>query len=438
MKSWTSRPVPPLPGTAAAPRVFDTSTGGPEELTARDGRAGLYVCGITPYDATHMGHAATYVTFDLLQRVWRDAGFAVDYVQNVTDVDDPLLERANATGVDWRELAESQTELFRTDMAALNVLPPDHYVGATEAVEWIVPAVERLVERGLAYRVPAGTGQDGEPAPAGDVYFDVDAAGRLRAEDPDAWVVGGTCRLEGDRDGMLPLFADHGGDPDRTGKRDPLDPLLWRVERPGEPSWDGASLGAGRPGWHIECSVIALRHLPQPFTVQGGGSDLAFPHHDMGAGHSYALSGTPMAEHYVHTAMVGLDGEKMSKSKGNLVLVSTLRRAGVDPAAIRLAILSNHYRTDWFWTEDLLEQSQRRLATWREAAAKPETAGADAMLEAVRAALAEDLNAPAALIAVDAWAARNLGGAAARGTAASAQDTELARSTVEALLGVVL
>ncbi|RLY95043.1 cysteine--1-D-myo-inosityl 2-amino-2-deoxy-alpha-D-glucopyranoside ligase [Kocuria tytonicola] len=438
MKSWTSRPVPPLPGAAAAPRVFDTSTGEPEELAARDGRAGLYVCGITPYDATHMGHAATYVTFDLLQRVWRDAGFAVDYVQNVTDVDDPLLERANATGVDWRELAESQTELFRTDMAALNVLPPDHYVGATEAVEWIVPAVERLVERGLAYRVPAGTGQDGEPAPAGDVYFDVGAAGRLRTEDPDAWVVGGTCRLEGDRDGMLPLFTDHGGDPDRTGKRNPLDPLLWRVERPGEPAWDGASLGAGRPGWHIECSVIALRHLPQPFTVQGGGSDLAFPHHDMGAGHSYALSGTPMAEHFVHTAMVGLDGEKMSKSKGNLVLVSTLRRAGVDPAAIRLAILSNHYRTDWFWTEDLLEQSQRRLATWREAAAKPETAGADAMLEAVRAALAEDLNAPAALIAVDAWAARNLGGAATRGTAASAQDTELARSTVEALLGIVL
>ncbi|MDO4919502.1 cysteine--1-D-myo-inosityl 2-amino-2-deoxy-alpha-D-glucopyranoside ligase [Kocuria sp.] len=438
MKSWSSRPVPQLPGSAPAPRVHDTRTGGPEELRAHDGRAGLYVCGITPYDATHMGHAATYVTFDLLQRAWRDAGYAVDYVQNVTDVDDPLLERADATGVDWRELAESQTELFRTDMNALNVLPPDHYVGATEAVERIVPAVEDLVARGLAYRVPAGTGQDGEPTPAGDVYFDVDAAGRLRADDDAAWVVGSTCRLTGDRERMLPLFEGHGGDPDRTGKRDPLDPLLWRVERPGEPSWDGASLGAGRPGWHIECSVIALQYLPRPFTVQGGGSDLAFPHHDMGAGHSYALSGTPMAEHFVHTAMVGLDGEKMSKSRGNLVLVSTLRRAGVDPAAIRLAILANHYRTDWFWTDELLEQSQRRLATWREAAAKPETAGADAMLEAVRAALGEDLNAPAALIAVDAWAARNLGGAAARGAAASSEDRQLARDTVEALLGVVL
>ena len=438
MKSWTSRPVPSLPGGSAAPRVFDTSTGEMEPLEARAGRAGLYVCGITPYDATHMGHAATYVAFDLLQRAWRDAGYAVDYVQNVTDVDDPLLERANATGVDWRELAASQTELFRTDMAALNVLPPDHYVGATEAVEWIVPAVERLVERGLAYRVPVGADQGGQPAPGEDVYFDVDAAGRLRDDDPDAWVVGSTCRLRGDRDAMLPLFADHGGDPDRAGKKDPLDPLLWRAERPGEPSWDGGSLGAGRPGWHIECSVIALRYLPRPFTVQGGGSDLAFPHHDMGAGHSYALSGEQMAEHYVHTAMVGLDGEKMSKSKGNLVLVSSLRASGVDPAAIRLAILANHYRTDWFWTDDLLEQAQRRLETWRRATAKPETAGAEALLDAVRAALTEDLNSPAALVAVDAWAARNLGGAAARGAAASSQDTELARSTVEALLGVVL
>ncbi|WP_068467440.1 cysteine--1-D-myo-inosityl 2-amino-2-deoxy-alpha-D-glucopyranoside ligase [Kocuria varians] len=436
MKSWPSRPVPELPGTSPVPRVFDTSTGAPEPMAPRDGRAGLYVCGITPYDATHMGHAATYVAFDLLNRVWRDGGFTVEYVQNVTDVDDPLLERANATGVDWRELAASQTELFRTDMTALNVLAPDHYVGATEAVEWIVPAVERLVERGLAYRVPAGTGQDGEPAPAGDVYFDVDAAGRLRADDPDAWVVGSTCRL--DRDEMMPLFADHGGDPDRTGKRDALDPLLWRVERPGEPSWDGGTLGRGRPGWHIECTVIALKYLPTPFTVQGGGSDLAFPHHDMGAGHAYALSHEPMAEHYVHTAMVGLDGEKMSKSKGNLVLVSSLRAQGVDPAAIRLAILSNHYRTDWFWTDELLELSQRRLARWREAASKGETAGAQPLLEAVRAALAEDLDAPAALIAVDAWAARNLGGAAARGPEASAQDTELARAGIEALLGIEL
>lgn len=426
MKSWSTPAPPAVPSRPDRLRLHDTATGRTRHPGNDAQRASLYVCGITPYDATHLGHASTYVAFDLLHRYWRAAGLEVAYVQNVTDVDDPLLERAEATGVDWRALAEEQTDLFRADMAALEVLAPDHYVGATEAVGLVVDAVETMLAAGRAYRVPGG---DGEPD--GDVYFDVRAA-----QSATDWRLGQVSAMGLDE--MAAVFPERGGDPDRPGKRDPLDPLLWRVERPGEPAWDGGSLGAGRPGWHIECSVIALRHLPRPFTVQGGGSDLAFPHHDMGAGHSYALSGEPMAEHFVHTAMVGLDGEKMSKSKGNLVLVSALRQQGVDPAAIRVAILSHHYRTDWFWTEDLLEQSRRRLATWREAAAKPETAGADAMLEAVRAALGEDLNAPAALIAVDAWAARNLGGAAARGRAASSEDTRLARDTVEALLGIVL
>jgi len=435
MKSWSARPVPELPGTAPTPSVYDSRQQRKVPLPAEH-EAGLYVCGITPYDATHMGHAATYVAFDLLIRAWNDAAQHVTYVQNVTDVDDPLLERAEATGVDWRELAEEQTELFRTDMSALNVIPPARYVGATESIEWIVPAVEGLIDRGLAYRVPGGVDEDGTEQPDGDVYFDVNAAGQLKETDPDAWVVGDVCGLS--REEMLPLFAERGGDPERDGKHDVLDPLLWRVNRPGEPEWDGASLGAGRPGWHIECSLISLKYLPTPFTVQGGGSDLAFPHHEMGAGHSYALSGQPMAEHFVHTSMVGLDGEKMSKSKGNLVLVSKLRERGVDPSAIRLAILANHYRIDWFWTDDLLTQAERRLATWRAAAAKPETAGAEALLEAVRAGLADDLNAPAAVIAVDAWAARNLAGAAARGAGASSEDRQLAIDLIESRLGVVL
>lgn len=435
MKSWSARPVPQLPGTAPVPAVHDTRLRTQVRLPETP-QVGLYVCGITPYDATHMGHAATYVAFDLLNRAWRDAGQTVTYVQNVTDVDDPLLERADATGVDWRELAREQTELFRADMSALNVVAPEHYVAATEVVDWIVPAVERLVERGLAYRVPGTTEANGGRGPDGDVYFDVDAAGQLRREDPDAWVLGEICGLN--REEMLPLFAERGGDPERPGKRDPLDPLLWRVHRAGEPSWEGAGLGEGRPGWHIECSLISLKYLPAPFTVQGGGCDLVFPHHDMGAGHSYALSGKPMAEHFMHTAMVGLDGEKMSKSKGNLVLVSKLRERGVDPAAIRLAILAQHYRTDWFWTDELLRRAERRLAAWRAAAAKPDTAGAAALLEAVRSALAEDLNAPAALAAVDAWVARNTAGAAARGAEASSEDRQLARDLVEARLGVVL
>ncbi|MEO8283523.1 MAG: cysteine--1-D-myo-inosityl 2-amino-2-deoxy-alpha-D-glucopyranoside ligase, partial [Pseudarthrobacter sp.] len=334
MKSWTSRPVPVLPGTMPAIRLFDTALGREVGLPA-SGEQSMYVCGITPYDATHMGHAASYVAFDLLNRVWRDAGLKVAYVQNVTDVDDPLLERATATGVDWRDLAASQIDLFQTDMEALNVIAPDHYVGAVESVNLIVPAIERLLQLGLAYRVAGAAGE-----PDGDVYYDVEAAGKQSIA-PDAWTLGSISRL-GEAE-MLELFAERGGDPGRAGKRQALDPLLWRVARDGEPSWPGGELGQGRPGWHIECTVIAQQYLPAPFTVQGGGSDLIFPHHEMGAGHAYSLAGVPLAHHYAHAGMVGLDGEKMSKSKGNLVLVSKLRADGDEPAAIRLAILAHHY-----------------------------------------------------------------------------------------------
>ncbi|ALU40143.1 cysteine--1-D-myo-inosityl 2-amino-2-deoxy-alpha-D-glucopyranoside ligase [Kocuria flava] len=420
MRAWSARPVPDLPGEAPLPVVQDTRLRRAVALPRQE-RASLYVCGITPYDATHMGHAATYVAFDLLHRAWLDAGTPVDYVQNVTDVDDPLLERAAATGVDWRELAAEQTELFRTDMAALNVLPPQHYVGATESVAWIVPAVEQLLERGTAYRVP-GTG--GEPD--GDVYFDVEAAGG------QAWTLGEISGLDADQ--MLPLFAERGGDPERPGKRHRLDPLLWRAARDGEPSWDGGGLGPGRPGWHIECSLIALHHLPAPFTVQGGGSDLVFPHHEMGAGHCSALTGRPMAEHFLHTGMVGLEGEKMSKSRGNLVLVSRLRAEGVEPAAIRTAILAHRYREDWSWTALGLATAVARLDTWRRALGVAPAGSAAPLLERVRAALAEDLDAPAALAALDDWAAAALTGTAE----ASAEDAGLVRALVEARLGLVL
>jgi L-cysteine:1D-myo-inositol 2-amino-2-deoxy-alpha-D-glucopyranoside ligase len=387
----------------------------------------MYVCGITPYDATHMGHAATYVAFDLLNRIWRDAGVQVTYVQNVTDIDDPLLERAARDGVDWRTLAADQTALLHRDMEALNVVGPEHFIGAVESIGWIVPEVEKLVADGLAYPVP---GLDG--GPDGDVYFDAEAASALPGAPDGPWWLGQISGL--DAAGMLPLFAERGGDPDRPGKRHPLDPLLWRVERDGEPSWPGGSLGAGRPGWHIECTVIAQRFLPAPFTVQGGGSDLIFPHHEMGAGHAYALSGKELATHYAHTGMVGLDGEKMSKSKGNLVLVSRLRQQGVEPAAIRLAILANHYRSDWFWTEDLLAAGERRLAAWRSALVKAPAGTAAPLVDALRAALADDLDAPRALAAVDAWAADSMAAACPPSSA----DAALAGEGIEALLGVVL
>jgi L-cysteine:1D-myo-inositol 2-amino-2-deoxy-alpha-D-glucopyranoside ligase len=290
----------------------------------------------------------------------------------------------------------------------------------------IVPAIERLLHQGLAYRVNGTAGE-----PDGDVYYDVEAAGK-HAVGVEAWTLGAVSGLPEAE--MLELFAERGGDPGRAGKRQALDPLLWRVARDGEPSWPGGELGEGRPGWHIECTVIAQKYLPAPFTVQGGGSDLVFPHHEMGAGHAYSLSGVPLAEHFAHAGMVGLDGEKMSKSKGNLVLVSQLRAAGEEPAAIRLAILAHHYRSDWSWTAEGFEEAKTRLETWRAAVAAAPAGTATGLIGQMREALANDLDAPAAVAAVDRWAetARNNAGNA------SEADRTLVRDAINALLGVEL
>jgi L-cysteine:1D-myo-inositol 2-amino-2-deoxy-alpha-D-glucopyranoside ligase len=409
MHAWPASDVPALPGTGRPLRLHDTPTGGLVSVepgpTAR-----IYVCGITPYDATHMGHAATYNAFDLVQRVWLDQKRQVQYVQNVTDVDDPLLERAQQTGQDWTALAERETALFREDMSALRLLPPAHYIGAVEAIPGIVPLVERLRDAGAAYELD------------GDVYFSV-------GSDPHFGSVSGL-----DAATMRTLSAERGGDPDRAGKKNPLDPMLWRAAREGEPSWDGGSLGPGRPGWHIECVAIALDHLGMGFDVQGGGSDLAFPHHEMGASHAQVLTGSyPFAKAYVHAGMVGLDGEKMSKSKGNLVFVSRLREQGVDPAAIRLALLAHHYRADWEWTDAVPAEAVARLGRWRAAVSRPDGPPAQSVLDEVRAALADDLDAPRALAAVDAWAAEQEAGG---GTDTGAPG--LVSRLVDALLGVAL
>ncbi|MFD3547657.1 cysteine--1-D-myo-inosityl 2-amino-2-deoxy-alpha-D-glucopyranoside ligase [Streptomyces sp. NPDC058655] len=409
MHAWPASEVPALPGKGRDLTIHDTATQG--TITLAPGPvARIYVCGITPYDATHIGHAATYNAFDLVQRVWLDTKRQVHYVQNVTDVDDPLLERARRDGHDWTELAQRETALFREDMTALRMLPPQHYIGAVEAIPGIVPLVERLRDAGAAYELD------------GDVYFSVES-------DPH---FGGVSNL--DADAMRLLSAERGGDPERPGKKNPLDPMLWMAARPGEPSWDGGSLGRGRPGWHIECVAIALDHLGMGFDIQGGGSDLAFPHHEMGASHAQVLTGEfPMAAAYVHAGMVGLGGEKMSKSRGNLVFVSALRRAGVDPAAIRLALLSRHYRADWEWTDEVLAEAVARLERWRAAVSRPDGLPADALVEEVREALSNDLDAPAALAAVDRWVELQL---------ASGGDDEsapgLVSRTVDALLGVAL
>ncbi|MGI8538062.1 MAG: cysteine--1-D-myo-inosityl 2-amino-2-deoxy-alpha-D-glucopyranoside ligase [Mycobacteriales bacterium] len=411
MQSWPGAAVPVLLGLADAAPLWVHDSASDTRLDVRPDRptARLYVCGITPYDATHLGHAATYLAFDTLVRLWRDRGYAVDYVQNVTDIDDPLLERAARDGEDWTVVAERETALFRADMAALRVLPPTHFVGAVEAMEEIAAYVVRLVEAGAAYRLPAPTGED--------VYFSIDAGAHF----------GEVSHL--DAATMLALSAERGGDPERVGKKHPLDPLLWLAARPGEPSWP-SPLGPGRPGWHVECTAIALNRLGLPLDVQGGGSDLVFPHHEMSAAHAeVGTGGWPYARAYVHAGMVGLDGHKMSKSRGNLVFVRQLRAEGVDPGALRLALLSAHYRMDREWSASTLLVGRERLAAWRVGVHRCNGPSGQGLVDAVRGALADDLDTPAALVAVDIWCA-------SPGTDPTAP--ALVQDTVDALLGVAL
>jgi L-cysteine:1D-myo-inositol 2-amino-2-deoxy-alpha-D-glucopyranoside ligase len=405
VKSWSRPEVPRLTGSAPVPRIWDTASAG--LLDAKPNAvASIYVCGITPYDATHIGHAATYVAYDTLIRLWLDADFDVSYVQNSTDVDDPLLERALARGMDWRELGAAQTDRFRVDMEALRVIPPDHYIAVTERIDEIAAAVKSLADRGLAYVLE------------GDYYFDTAA---VEANEP--WMLGDESSY--DRARMLALSAVRGGDPERPGKRDPLDALLWKAERDDEPSWTSV-VGPGRPGWHIECSVISAEFLDLPITVQGGGADLIFPHHEFTAGHTIALTGTPLASIYSHTGLVAFRGEKMSKSVGNIVLVDELLDSGVDPRALRLAILAQRYRDNWEWSDAVLATATARLGRWSGWAANPVEGGTLELTTVLREAIADDLNTARAIDAVD--------HAIESGTLASDGDI----LAIDALLGIQL
>ncbi|MCZ4540694.1 cysteine--1-D-myo-inosityl 2-amino-2-deoxy-alpha-D-glucopyranoside ligase [Dietzia maris] len=412
MHSWSTPVVPSVPGDGVPLRLFDTAGGEAREV-APGPVARMYVCGITPYDTTHLGHAATYLTFDLVYRQLLDAGHEVHYVQNTTDVDDPLFERAERDGVDWQELGDRETDRFRGDMEALRVLPPRDYVAATETIDEVVEMVAELLERGHAYCIdPAVDGYS-------DVYY------RHRATEEFGYESGY------DDDEMAAAFAERGGDPDRTGKEHPLDALLWRVNRPGEPAWP-SPWGAGRPGWHIECSAIARNRLGMEFDIQGGGSDLAFPHHEFSAAHAEAATGeAPFARFYVHAAMIGLDGVKMSKSLGNLVRVQALREEGVDPALIRLGLFAGHYRVDRSWSGELLEAARLRYDTWNRAVARGAGADSAAAITALRERLADDLDTPGALAVIDAWAEATLGGDEADPAAGVAVATAL-----DALLGI--
>ncbi|HZK06194.1 MAG TPA: cysteine--1-D-myo-inosityl 2-amino-2-deoxy-alpha-D-glucopyranoside ligase [Actinomycetaceae bacterium] len=377
MRSWLNPGRPDIGSPEAHLRL------GGEPLP--DGPLTLYVCGVTPYDTTHLGHARTYLAFDHLLRLLRATGRDIACVQNVTDIDDPLLERALRDGIHWSDLAAHQTDLYREDMQALRILPPDHFVGVVETVPLIGDAVRRLGAAGAAYHVPRQDGPD-------DVYADLAADPRFETGLDDQ--------------SALALFAERGGDPGRPGKRDPLDPLLWRSAREGEPWWEEESLPRGRPGWHVECSAIAEHFLGGAPTITGGGNDLAFPHHPMSASHLRML-GHGDSHLFMHAGMLAHDGEKMSKSLGNLLFVSRLRRDH-EPAAIRLALASLPWADDLEWRAGLLDDAEERLARWRAAARRP--GDSQGLAAEIAARLADELDVPGVIALVDQWAAQRLSG----------------------------
>jgi L-cysteine:1D-myo-inositol 2-amino-2-deoxy-alpha-D-glucopyranoside ligase len=357
----------------------------------------MYVCGITPYDATHLGHAATYLTFDLIHRYLKISGKEVSFVENITDIDDPLFERALRDNQSWEGLGKSQVALFEADMTSLRVIPPKAYVAVTEAMSSIIFAIEKLAEGGHTYLCN------------GNVYFKTSPY---------------LARLPVELSKAIDIFAERGGDPLTEGKEHPLDPILWVAHKDGEPAWE-SKLGLGRPGWHVECTVIALENLigtdylcrtsktdTKSFEIdlQGGGSDLIFPHHFMTSAIGKALTGKDFASSYVHAGMIGLDGEKMSKSKGNLVLVSNLLKNGVDPMVIRYALLTSHYAKDRMWSDEVLKFAERRVEAIRSALSRSEVAPTQDIMIAIAKAMSNDLETPLALELIDSWVASTSAG----------------------------
>ena len=413
MKSWNEVETPSIDSSISFPTLnLTNSASGKKESIGRKQLYRMYVCGITPYDATHLGHAATYLTFDLINRYLTASGSEVRYVQNITDIDDPLLERAKRDGVDWTDLAHQQIDLFRSDMINLRVIPPAHYIGAVDAIPLVTDAIEKLSSKDSIYSVER------------DLYFKVHADAQF----------GQRSHLSQEK--MMEIFAERGGDPTRVGKIDPLDCLVWMSQRPNEPGWP-SPFGTGRPGWHIECTAIAIKYLePSPsedalIDIQGGGSDLIFPHHEMCAAQAQILTGKPLASTYVHAGMIGLDGEKMSKSKGNLVFVSKLVAAGRDPMAIRWALMKDHYRQDRMWTDELLVAAESELIALRSCLAQNDVAPTSDLIEKIVDALSDDLNTKGVISVLNTWVERTQLG----DTGGDAQS--LVRA-LDALLGIKL
>jgi L-cysteine:1D-myo-inositol 2-amino-2-deoxy-alpha-D-glucopyranoside ligase len=389
MRSWPTVYLPPTLGENKDSRqdlvLIDSYSG--ERVKLTDSPFSIYVCGITPYDATHLGHAATYLTFDLINRFQFASGKRLNFTQNVTDIDDPLLERARRDSQNWEELAHSQIELFREDMTELRVIPPDHYLGVVESMNTVIRYIQELVDTGKTYNL------------AGDIYLDLGG------------VPGALEGLPMPIDEAIKIFQARGGDPSREGKRHPLDTLIWSAEKPGEPSWQ-SQFGPGRPGWHIECVAIALNTLTSSeigeesqfsLTLQGGGSDLRFPHHYMTNVQSRAITGREFARAYLHTGMISWQGEKMSKSLGNLVFVSKLREQGWSGNEIRFALINRHLTDDFDWETRHLESARNSLARISSALSREEVAPTEAVVREIQLALSEGLDVPRAINAIFQW-----------------------------------
>ena len=344
----------------------------------------MYTCGITPYDATHLGHAATFIAYDVLQRHLIDKGHTVTCVRNVTDVDDPLFAKARELGVHYLDLAAGEEARFERDMQALNALPVAASPRASSSIPDIRGFIGMVLDRGYAYEA-GGPGNQ-------SVYFDVSKFESFGA-------LSHYTEAE-----MFDLAAQRGGKLDDPHKRNPLDFVLWHPSAPDEPAWD-TLWGPGRPGWHIECSAMALRELGETIDLHGGGADLIFPHHECERAQSEAVTGVQFVKHWMHTALISKDGAKMSKSLGNLVFVDKLRTEW-DAMAIRLALIEHHYRVEWEWDDELMPRNAARLQAWRAVADGAQGQPGNTVLQHVREHLDDDLDTPGAVAAIDASAAR--------------------------------
>lgn len=393
-------------------RLYNTMSTQVEDFVVEDNKVGVYVCGVTPYDTTHLGHAFTFLTFDVLVRYLRHRGYDVTYVQNVTDIDDDVLRKSREMGISWRDLGNKETAKFLTDLEVMNAVPFDHYVAATEHIDEMLVIIEKLVEMDLAYVVN------------GSVYFSVD-------KDPEFGKLSHLTREE-----MLPIANERGNNPNDPNKRNPLDFVLWQAAQPGEPTWQ-TPWGEGRPGWHIECTAMAQKYLGKTFTIHGGGYDLIFPHHECEIAQAENSSGEePYVKYWMHAAMVDYQGEKMSKSLGNLVYISEMIKE-YSADAIRLCLLDHHYRARWEFFDSEMPRYAANAAALTLAAQEPSGNG-DALdvsefADRFHAAMLNDLDTPTATAVLGELADTILG--------ASGEDLRDAQSTLRelsALVGLVL